>query len=340
MSSGHDVSLAQFTTLRVGGVAREFIECESEVTLLDAVRSRPDALVVGGGSNLLIGDDPHDLDVVAVRTRGVAVELDACAGAWVTVAAGESWDALVERAVVEEWSGIEALAGIPGLVGATPIQNVGAYGQEVASVIARVRAFDRRTDRVVTIAGPDCGFGYRWSMFKAEAGRYVVLDVAFQLPLGSLSAPVHYAELANVLGIDVGERAPVDQVRSAVLALRSAKGMVLDATDHDTWSAGSFFLNPVLPVAAVPEGAVSFPQADGSVKVSAAWLIGAAGCDRGFALPDSRAAISGKHTLAITNRGGATAKEVVDLAREVRDRVRDRFGIELEPEPTLVACSL
>jgi len=336
----HD--LASLTTLRVGGRARELTLCETEAQLIDVVTEAGDNLVVlGGGSNVVIADGDLDVCVAAVRTRGITVEIDDCAGAWVTAAAGESWDDLVSRAVTEGWIGIECLAGIPGLVGATPIQNVGAYGQEVSSTIARVRAFDRVTNRVVTIAGPDCGFAYRWSRFKAEPNRHIILDVTFQLRLGTLSEPIRYAELAKSLGIEIDGRAAMIDVSAQVRELRRAKGMLLDPTDHDTWSVGSFFLNPVLPAGVTPpEGAVTFPAPEGGLKVSAAWLIGAAGISRGFGLPESGAAISGKHTLAITNIGTATATDVVELAREVQMRVAERFGITLHPEPRLIGCSL
>ena len=345
MSQHHQVSLAEFTTLRTGGVADTVIECHTEAELLDAVRSSiaggAEPLLVGGGSNVVIGDGPITSPVIVIRTRGITVDTTDCAGAWVTAAAGESWDALVERAVAEGWVGIESLSGIPGNVGATPIQNVGAYGQEVAATIARVRAYDRHHDQLTTMAAADCGFGYRWSRFKAEPGRYVVLEVAFQLPLGTLSTPIRYAELARSLDCEVGGRAPLAQVRDVVLGLRASKGMLLDSDDHDTWSVGSFFLNPVLDAGAeVPAGAVTFDQPDGRVKVSAAWLIAAAGFERGFSLPGSGAAISTKHTLAFTNRGSASTDEVLALARAVQTGVRERFDIELEPEPTLVGCAL
>lgn len=338
-------TLAELTTLRVGGPAARLVEAHDEASLVEAVTAADAAgepvLLVAGGSNLLVADDGFAGTVVLVRTRGVRVEsADACSGATVTVAAGEPWDDLVARAVAEGWSGVEALSGIPGSTGATPIQNVGAYGQEVAQTVARVRVLDRVLRGVRTFAAADCGFAYRWSRFKADPGRHVVLDVTFQLPLGDLGAPVAYAELARTLGVEVGQRAPAVDVREAVLGLRRGKGMVLDAADHDTWSAGSFFTNPVLPESfSLPEGAPRFPATDGRVKTSAAWLIQHAGFDRGHGLPGA-ASLSTKHTLALTNRGGATAAEVLALAREVRDGVRDRFGIELENEPVLVGLEL
>lgn len=337
--------LSDVTTLRLGGPAREVVEATTADELVEAVREADDAgtpvLLVAGGSNLVVADEGFDGRVVLVRTAGVVVDQDMCSGATVTVAAGESWDDLVARAVAHEWVGIEALAGIPGSVGATPIQNVGAYGQEVAQSIIRVRTWDRRAGAIRTLTADQCRFGYRTSRFKAEPGRHVVLDVAFQLRLGSLGAPVAYAELARSLGIEVGGRAPAAEVREAVLALRRGKGMVLDPADHDTWSAGSFFTNPVLATEAaehLPTDAPRFSQPDGSVKTSAAWLISHAGFDRGHG--SGAASLSTKHALALTNRGGATTADLLDLAREVRAGVATRFGIELEPEPNLVGCAL
>lgn len=334
--------LANHTTLRVGGPAADFVVATTEAELIEAVRGADDVgkpvLVLGGGSNLLVSDSGFDGRVVAVRTSGVSSDADACGGAVVRAAAGEVWDELVVRAVTEGWVGVEALSGIPGLVGATPIQNVGAYGQEVSQTIASVRCWDRRAGEVRTLFNRDCRFGYRSSRLKQEPDRWVVLEVVLQLRLGDLAAPVAYAELARRLGIEVGARAPLADVRAAVLDLRRGKGMVLDEADHDTWSAGSFFTNPVLPATAVPAGAPAWPQPDGTVKTSAAWLIEHAGFRRGHG--NDRAALSAKHTLALTNRGGATATDLVTLAREVRDGVRATFGIELVNEPVLVGCAL
>jgi UDP-N-acetylmuramate dehydrogenase len=337
--------LAERTTLRLGGPATRVVAAQSSTELVDLVAAADQdgepLLVLGGGSNLVVGDAGFDGVVVDVASRGVQVESDSCGGAMVTVAAGEDWDQLVERAVAEQWRGVEALSGIPGRVGATPIQNVGAYGQEVSDTVARVRTYDRHERRVRTLAGPDCGFGYRWSRFKAGPGRWVVLEVTFQLRLGSLGEPVRYAELARTLGLEPGDRAPSDEVRRAVLGLRSAKGMVLDPVDHDTWSAGSFFTNPVLEPDQVPEGAPAWPQGE-RVKTSAAWLIEHAGLTKGYGLDrgSGRVGLSTKHTLALTNRGGATTEELLDLAREIRDGVRERFGVTLVNEPVLVGCHL
>ncbi|MBI1376999.1 MAG: UDP-N-acetylmuramate dehydrogenase [Frankiales bacterium] len=340
-------ALADLTTLRVGGPAREVVVAEDERSLVEAVAaadaSGVPALVVAGGSNLVVADDGYPGTVVLVRTSGVTTEADTCGGAWVTAAAGEPWDGLVARAVAEEWAGIEALSGIPGSVGATPVQNVGAYGQEISDVVARVRAWDRTEHVVRTFAAADCGFGYRTSRFKREPGRWLVLDVTLQLRLSPVSAPLRYAELARSLGVPEQGRAGVAAVRESVLALRRAKGMVLDPDDHDTWSVGSFFTNPVLDpadAARLPDDAPRYPAADGRVKTSAAWLIERAGVARGTASGSGRAAVSTRHTLALTNRGGAATADVLELAGLVRARVRAEFGIDLEPEPTLVGCSV
>ncbi|GAB2759496.1 UDP-N-acetylmuramate dehydrogenase [Nocardioides pakistanensis] len=344
--SGHlPEHLAGHTTLRLGGPAARFVEAGTEQDLVAAVRAADQAgeplLLVAGGSNLVVADEGFPGTVVKVATRGVTVDQDACSGATVTVAAGEPWDALVARAVAEGWIGVEALSGIPGSVGATPIQNVGAYGQEVAETIASVRCWDRHERVVRTLAAADCGFGYRTSRFKRDPDRYVVLTVTFQLRLGDLGAPVRYAELARALGVDPGGRVPMTEVREAVLSLRRGKGMVLDAEDHDTWSAGSFFTNPLLApeqADALPEDAPRWPQPDGRVKTSAAWLIERSGFGKGYGEGPVR--LSTKHTLALTNRGGATTADLLALAREIRAGVEQRFGIRLENEPVMVGCVL
>ncbi len=340
--------LSDHTTLRLGGPAADFVEATTEKDLVAAVAEADAAgipiLVLGGGSNLVVSDAGFAGRVVHVATRGVRADADCpddlgCLGAvTVVAAAGESWDGLVARAVESQWVGIEALSGIPGLVGATPIQNVGAYGQDVGQTIAQVRTWDRvdRTQR--TFAAADCGFGYRTSRFKAEPDRYVVLEVTFLMRMGTLSAPLAYAELAARLGQPVEGRALLAEVRRAVLDLRSGKGMVLDPADHDTWSAGSFFTNPVVAPAALPDGAPAWPQPDGLVKTSAAWLIDRAGFTRGYT--SGHVGLSTKHPLALTNRGSASTEELVDLARTVRDGVRRVHGIDLVPEPVLVGVSL
>lgn len=337
--------LGDRTTLRLGGAATRWVTATTEAELIAAV-SAADAdgepvLVLGGGSNVVVADDGFPGVVVEVATRGVSPDVEdgvSCGGVLVTVAAGENWDDLVATAVERGWVGVEALSGIPGAVGATPIQNVGAYGQDVAQTVASVRVWDRTTRGVRTFATADCGFGYRHSRFKAEPGRYVVLDVTFQLVQGTLGTPVGYAELAGALGVQIGERAPLAAVRDAVLALRTGKGMVLDAADHDTWSAGSFFTNPVVDPVALPDGAPAWPQPDGRVKTSAAWLIEHAGFGKGYG--EGAARLSTKHTLALTNRGDATTADLLALAREIRDGVESAFGVRLVNEPVLVGCEL
>jgi UDP-N-acetylmuramate dehydrogenase len=344
------VLLCDHTTLRLGGPAARWVRATTEAELIEAVSAADAAgepvLVLGGGSNLVVADAGFSGVVVEVATSGVRADVEdgaACGGVMVTVAAGETWDDFVATAVGKGWIGVEALSGIPGSVGATPIQNVGAYGQEVSQTIATVRVWDRVLRGVRTYPNADCGFGYRHSRFKADrldgwGGRHVVLDVTFQFRQGDLGAPVAYAQLSGALGVDAGQRVPLVEVREAVLALRRSKGMVLDADDHDTWSAGSFFTNPIVDAGVVPEGAPAWPQPDGRVKTSAAWLIEHAGFTRGHG--DGVARLSTKHTLALTNRGGATAADLLALAREVRDGVEARFGIRIVNEPVLVGCSL
>ena len=345
------VPLAAYTTLRVGGPAARMVTVTSEAELVATVAELDAAdepvLILGGGSNLLVADEGFAGTAVRVDLRGITTEADACSGATVRVAAGEPWDDLVAHTVEQELVGFEALSGIPGLTGATPIQNVGAYGAEVADMITQVRTLDRATARIRTFFAVECGFGYRTSRFKHPTGpddwpgRYVVTAVTFQLKPGTLSAPVRYPELARKLGIAVGERAPATEVRAAVLALRSGKGMVLAEDDYDTWSAGSFFTNPLLTeaeAATLPADAPRFPQRDGRVKTSAAWLIDAAGFGKGYGRGPAR--LSEKHSLAVTNRGTARASDLLDLAREVRDGVRAKFGVTLVEEPVLVGCEL
>jgi UDP-N-acetylmuramate dehydrogenase len=346
--------LRDHTTLRLGGPGRDWVRATTEAELVSAVADADAAgtpvLVLAGGSNLVVADSGFEGRVVQVATTGVTADVDdsgdpSCSGATVTVAAGEAWDELVATAVERRWVGVEALSGIPGSVGATPIQNVGAYGQDVSQTIARVRVWDRVLRGVRTFAAGECDFGYRSSRFKADPGRHVVLDVTFQFRMGTLGAPVAYAELARALGVAEGARAPLADVREAVLGLRRGKGMVLDEADHDTWSAGSFFTNPLLTpeqAAALPDGAPRWEQPDGTWKSSAAWLIEHAGFGKGYTSPAAgeRVRLSTKHTLAITNRGDATTEELLTLAREVRDGVRERFGVTLVNEPVTVGCSL
>jgi UDP-N-acetylmuramate dehydrogenase len=347
-----DVPLAPRTTLGVGGRARRLVEADDEAAIARAVteadeRGEP-VLVLGGGSNLVVGDEGFEGTVVHLASRGVAVgrhgdrvRLD--------VAAGEPWDDLVARAVDEGWSGVEALSGIPGLVGATPIQNVGAYGQEVKETIRSVRVLDRRDRTVRDLDAAACAFAYRKSVFKGDE-RFVVLRVTFELEVRPDGAPVRYAELSRALGVQPGERAPLARVRATVVALRRAKGMVLDPADPDSVSAGSFFVNPILDAPALsrlrerlahaghdPAALPCFPEPEGRTKVSAAWLIERAGFAKGWTL--GRAGLSRKHALAIVNRGGATAAEVLGAAAAIRSGVDAAFGVELTPEPVLVGSA-
>jgi UDP-N-acetylmuramate dehydrogenase len=339
----HGVPFADLTTLRLGGPARRLVVAESDEEVVETVRDADlrgePLLVLGGGSNLVVGDEGFDGTVLQLATRGVAVA--PLAEHALQVEAGVDWDHVVALTVDEGYAGIEALSGIPGRVGAAPIQNVGAYGQEVAQTVGWVRVLDRTTHDVVLLDPADCGFGYRTSVFKAHPHRYVVLAVAFALEHSRDGAPVRYAELARALAVELGERVPSSDVRAAVLALRRAKGMVLDPADQDTWSAGSFFTNPLLEPAAadrLPDDAPRWPERDGRVKTSAAWLIEHAGFTKGYGTGPVR--ISTKHTLALTNRGGATAADLLALAREVRDGVRARFDVELVNEPVLLGDSL
>ena len=325
-------SLAELTTLRVGGTPNSLVVATTEAEIIAAITSNPDALILGGGSNVLISDDFHG-DVIKIESQGFENDESACAGAWVTIAAGHNWNDFVSAAVANGWTGIEGLAGIPGTVGATPIQNVGAYGQSVSDTIAQVRAWNKKTNSVDTIFAADCEFGYRTSIFKKQPDTWVILGVTFQLPLGTMSAPIAYNELAAKLNVELGDRVATSDLQAAVLELRSGKGMVLDSADHDTWSVGSFFMNPRVLVA--PADAPNWPEADGTVKVSAAWLIEQAGFNKGFTL-NGRAAISSKHTLAITNRGIATSADVLELANHIVQGVKAKYDIELKPEATFI----
>ncbi len=362
------VPLAGHTTLRLGGPARHFAEAPDDVELIAQVwaadeRGEP-LLVLGGGSNLVVADEGFPGTVAHVATRGIRHEPDGDR-VLLTVAAGEDWDTVVAGTVADGLAGLECLSGIPGLAGATPIQNVGAYGQEVAQTVVAVRGYDRERGAVVDLAAAECGFGYRTSAFKrslrswaagpAVTGRFVVLSVTFRLARSARSAPVRYAELARTLGVPEGGRAPLGEVRSAVLDLRRGKGMVLDPADPDTRSAGSFFTNPVLDPAAFAElkqavattlgpgaGVPTFPAGPGQVKVSAAWLIEHAGFAKGYqpGAGQDGARISFKHTLALVNPGAATTATLLALAREITGGVRKAFGVDLTPEPVLVGVQL
>ena len=327
--------LADLTTLGVGGPVQRLVEVTTEDELVAAVQDADDAgrplLVLGGGSNLVAPDDGWPGDVVAVRTRGMRYRSTARA-VEVEVQAGEVWDDLVAATVAEGLAGMEALAGIPGSTGATPVQNVGAYGQEVAQTITAVRVYDRAARRRRVLRPADLRFAYRDSRLKQHPGELVVLTVTFALAPGRHSRPVGYAELAAKLGLQVGETAPLDDVRAAVLQLRRGKGMVWDPADPDSRSAGSFFTNPVVPASAAVEDCPSWPAGAGTVKLSAAWLVQHAGFGRGTR--EGRVGISTKHTLALTTEPGATAEELMAFAEKVVAGVQERFGVTLVPEPT------
>ncbi|WBB48910.1 UDP-N-acetylmuramate dehydrogenase [Verrucosispora sp. WMMA2044] len=341
--------LAQYTTLCVGGPAGQVVTATNADEIVSRVREAgTDILLIAGGSNVVIGDGGFPGTVVLVRSRGLRVLAEDERTVTVRVEAGEPWDELVAATVRNGWSGLECLSGIPGSTGATPIQNVGAYGQEVAETITAVQVYDRTAGAVGEVAATDCGFAYRSSVFKYN-DRWVVLSVDFRLARSPLSGPVRYAELARALGVEVGDRVPLAQARATVLRLRAGKGMVLDADDPDTRSVGSFFTNPVLDAATyeqLRQRAVglgeppAWPGADDLVKVSAAWLIDKAGFGKGHPGPEGTA-ISTKHTLALTNpTGTASTRALLTLAREIRDGVQSRFGVTLHPEPVLINCTL
>jgi UDP-N-acetylmuramate dehydrogenase len=268
-------------------------------------------------------------------------EIDACSGATLTIGAGENWDEFVSTSITRGFAGLETLSGIPGSVGAAPIQNIGAYGHEVSEFITRVRTYDRQAKALKTFTNSECEFSYRNSHFKVHPGRYVILDVQFNLRIGEVSTAIRYAELAKKLGIEVGEKAPVDVTRKAVLELRAAKGMLLNPSDRDSWSAGSFFTNPIVTkeiAAQLPEGAPQWPTADGMVKTSAAWLIEHSGVHKGDSHGGAR--VSTKHVLALTNAGNATATDIAELAKSAQKSVFEKFGITLEAEVNLIGITL
>jgi UDP-N-acetylmuramate dehydrogenase len=339
----HDVPLAPLTTLRIGPVVSRVITCDTTQKVVDVLRELPadePALVLGGGSNVVLADDLTELTVVHVANTEITVVGDV-----VRAEAGASWDDVVVTSLAHDLGGLECLSGIPGSAGATPVQNVGAYGAEVADTISRVRLLDRRTGEDHWVLPDALSFGYRTSVLKNSADA-VVLEVEFALTSDGLSAPLRYGELAKYLGAEPGSRAAPTRVREAVLALRASKGMVLDDADHDTWSVGSFFTNPVVGRAdferlqADVDGPVpNYPAPDG-VKLAAGWLVEHAGFGRGYPGNDAAARLSTKHALAVTNRGNATTADVIALARTVRDGVQAAFGIHLTPEPCLVGCGL
>lgn len=334
---------ADLTTFRIGGDIRRFIDGTSEEVILKTLAVTDSDLieVIGGGSNLLAGDDAFEGTVLRISNVGSELDYDSCSGGMITVAAGVDWDQFVAQTVRSGFSGLETLSGIPGRVGAAPIQNIGAYGQEVRNVIARVRTWDRQLRQQQTFTANQCGFGYRSSLFKENPSRFVILDVTFQLKKGELSIPITYPELARELGISEGERTSVPVVRQKVLEIRKRKGMLLSTEDSDTWSAGSFFINPSVSaemISQLPATAPRWPNGDGTFKTSAAWLLENAGITKGQRVGGAR--ISTKHVLALSNVDHAKTREVLELAKICQAAVREKFGIKLEPEVRLINCSL
>jgi UDP-N-acetylmuramate dehydrogenase len=335
-----DVPLAPFTTLRIGPVARRLITCTSTEQIVEVLRASDDVLVLAGGSNVVLADDLADLNVVLLANTEITVEDNI-----VRAEAGAVWDDVVVTSLAYGLGGLECLSGIPGSAGATPVQNVGAYGAEVADTIRRVRLLDRRTGEDHWVTPEALQFGYRTSILK-HSQVAVVLEVEFALDNEGRSAPLRYVELVAALDAEAGSRTDPAVVREAVLSLRTSKGMVLDEADHDTWSVGSFFTNPVVTPAVFErlkgrvDGAVpNYPAPDG-VKLAAGWLVERAGFGKGYPGDDAPARLSTKHALAVTNRGGATTADVISLARTVRDGVRTTFGIQLTPEPILIGAVL
>jgi UDP-N-acetylmuramate dehydrogenase len=354
MQLQRDIPLAPFTTLGLGGKAEHVAVVDREAEVPGAVAFADDLggslAVLGGGSNVVVADEGVSGLVLRIASRGVQVDPRGDA-VRLTVAAGEPWDLLVERAVDEGWSGLEALSGIPGLVGGAPVQNIGAYGQEAKDIVAVVRAYDRVTRAFVDLPRAECRFGYRTSLFKGT-GRHIVTSVTFELPCGREGAAIAYPELARALGVAEGEKVPARRVRDTVVALRRSKGMLLDPSDPESVSVGSFFTNPVVDAAGlerVAQGALSlglvadgsrvprFPAGEGAWKVPAAWLIERAGFARGFAA--GRVHVSKRHALALVHDGGGSTRELVALARRIAGEVQERFGVRLTPEAVFLGCA-
>jgi len=335
--------LSKYTSLRVGGPATKIVQVSTEAQIIAAIEEAGDTpiLIMGGGTNVLIADKGFDGTVIRISNNSVQSEVDACSGATLTIGAGEDWDVFVQTTINSGFAGLETLSGIPGTVGAAPIQNIGAYGHEVSEFITRVRTYDRELKEIYTFTNSQCEFTYRNSYFKAHPGRYVVLDVQFQLRIGEFSDPITYLELSKKLGIEPGDKASVVATRAAVLELRASKGMLLSPDDHDSWSAGSFFTNPIISQQAAdafPDAAPKWPLNDGRVKISAAWLIENAGMHKGDEVGGAR--ISTKHVLALTNSGDATAADIAELAKRARDHVKEVFGIMLEAEVNLIGIEI
>ena len=335
--------LSKYTSFRVGGPAQKIVQVSTEAEIIAAIEEAGDSpvLIMGGGTNVLIADSGFAGTVIRISNNSVQSEVDACSGATLTIGAGEDWDTFVQTTIDRGYAGLETLSGIPGTVGAAPIQNIGAYGHEVAEFITRVRTYDRQEKAVKTFTNAQCEFTYRNSHFKAHPGRYVVLDVQFQIRIGEMSDPITYVELAKKLGIEPGDKATVKETRAAVLELRASKGMLLSPDDHDSWSAGSFFTNPIVTqqqADTLPNAAPKWPLNDGRVKISAAWLIENSGTHKGDEVGGAR--ISTKHVLALSNSGNATAADIAELAKRARNQVKEVFGITLEAEVNLVGVEI
>ena len=335
--------LRDFTSLRVGGPAKNFVEAHNEEEIIAALIAAGDSpvLILGGGTNVLISDAGFAGTVIHITNSALVAEVDACSGATLTIGAGENWDDFVALTIERGFAGLETLSGIPGTVGAAPIQNIGAYGHEVSEFITRVRTYDRVAKAIRTFTNQECEFEYRSSIFKKNPGQFIILEVQFQIRIGDSSDPITYLELAKKLDIQMGEKAPTQQVRHTVLELRASKGMLLSPEDRDSWSAGSFFTNPIISqqeADKLPNAAPKWPLIDGQVKISAAWLIENAGMHKGDEIGGAR--ISTKHVLALTNAGDATATDLIELAKTAQAKVYEKFGIKLEPEVNLVGLSL
>jgi len=335
--------LSKYTSFRVGGPATKIVQVSTEAEIIAAIEEAGDSpiLIMGGGTNVLIADKGFDGTVIRISNNSVQAEVDACSGATLTIGAGEDWDTFVQTTIDRGFAGLETLSGIPGTVGAAPIQNIGAYGHEVSEFITRVRTYDRQEKALKTFTNSECEFSYRNSYFKAHPGRYVVIEVQFQIRRGEFSDPITYVELSKKLGIEPGDKASVIATRAAVLELRASKGMLLKNDDNDSWSAGSFFTNPIISQQAadqLPNAAPKWPLIDGRVKVSAAWLIENAGIHKGDELGGAR--ISTKHVLALSNSGNATAADIAELAKRARNQVKEVFGITLEAEVNLVGVEI
>lgn len=335
--------LSKYTSFHVGGPAQKILQVSTQEEIIAAIEEAGDSpiLILGGGTNVLVSDSGFEGTVIRISNNSVQAEVDACSGAVLTIGAGEDWDDFVATTIDRGFAGLETLSGIPGTVGAAPIQNIGAYGHEVSEFITHVRTYDRENKEIRTFTNSECEFSYRNSHFKSHPGRYVVLEVQFQIRRGEMSDPITYAELSKKLGINMGDKASVVDVRKAVLELRGAKGMLINSQDKDSWSAGSFFTNPIISQQAadgLPNAAPKWPLTDGRVKISAAWLIENSGIHKGDEVGGAR--ISTKHVLALTNAGNATAADIATLARKARDQVQNTFGITLEAEVNLVGIEI